>query len=154
VEVKEMKEFTRIKGIWVILVSLVFAISACAISSRTIKPMTAEDFVSTAKENIFEITVEDAKDEIDSGAPLVILDVRTPDEFENGHIPNAINIPRGFLEFKVAGMIPDKETLILIYCKGGSRSALAAYTLKQMGYTNVMNIDGGWTAWMAAGYPK
>ena len=148
-----MKEFYRIKGIWVILVSLVFAISACAIWPRASKPMTAEDFVSDAKERIFEITVEHAKDEIDSGAPLVILDVRTPDEFKNGHIPNAINIPRGFLELKVAGRIPDKDTLIIAYCKGGSRSALAAYTLKQMGYTNVMNIDGGWVGWMAIGYP-
>ena len=152
-EVKEMNELNRMRGMWVILISLAFAASACAIWPRAIKPMTAEDFVGNAREKILEITVEDAKYKIDSGVSLVILDVREPDEFKNGHIPNAKNIPRGLLEFQVSSRIPDKATLIITYCKSGARSALAAYTLKQMGYNNVMNMAGGWLGWLKAGYP-
>ena len=147
-----MKGFCRMTGIWVIFVALVFALSACATLTTT-KPKTAADFVEEAKAKIKEITVAEAKAEIESGIPLVALDVREPSEFKKGHIPKAVNLPRGLLEFKVSKQIPNKDAYIIVYCKSGGRSALATDTLRQMGYNNIVNMAGGWQAWVNAGYP-
>jgi rhodanese-related sulfurtransferase len=136
------------KGVWVILVVLVFALSACAI-----KPKAPADLVKEARAKIKEITVAEAKAKIESGVPLVVLDVREPDEFEQGHLPKAVNIPRGVLEFMVSTQIPTKDAYVIVYCRSGSRSALATNTLRQMGYKNIVNMGGGWKAWVEAGYP-
>lgn len=114
---------------------------------------TADDFVQAAKAEIKEVSVAEAHDMIAGGKSLVILDVRDPDEFKKGHIPGAINISRGVLEFKVAKEIPNRDAAILVYCKTGGRGALAADTLRQMGYKNVLNMAGGWDKWLGAGYP-
>ena len=143
-----MNGVCRMKGVWVILVVLVFALLACAI-----KPKAAADFVKEARAKIKEITVAEAKAKIESGVPLVVLDVREPDEFEQGHLPKAVNIPRGVLEFMVSTQIPSKDAYIIVYCRSGSRSALATNTLRQMGYKNIVNMEGGWKAWVEAGYP-
>jgi len=148
-----MKGFRQMKGVWSILVVLVFALSAYAPIVKATEPKSAADFVKEAKEKIKEVTVAEAKAKIDSGAPLVILDVREPNEFKRGHVPKAINIPRGLLEFQVTKKIPDKNAYIIVYCAVGGRGALAAYALVQMGYKNVVNMDGGWKAWVKAGYP-
>ncbi len=147
-----MKRFHRMKGVWVILVALTFALSACATTKAT-KPMTAADFVKEAKAKIKEITVAEAKAKIESGAPLVVLDVREPKEYKKGHLPKAINLPRGLLEFKVTKKIPNKDAYIIVYCKSGGRSSLATNTLRQMGYKNAVSMAGGWKAWVKAGYP-
>ncbi len=127
-----MKEFRRMKGVWIILVALVLALSAY-VTTTAAGEKTAADFVKEAKANITEITVAEAKAKIDSGAPVKVLDVRTEKGFKRGHLPKAINIPRGLLEFKVASKIPNKDDYIITYCKSGGRSALATHTLKQMG---------------------
>ena len=117
-----------------------------------IKTMTTDEMVAEAKKYAPQITPQTAKGQIDSGS-YIILDVREPNEFKQGHIPGAINIPRGLLEFKIADSIPNKDAKIIAYCKVGGRGALAAETLKILSYKNVENITGGWEAWLKAGYP-
>ena len=77
----------------------------------------------------------------------VIIDVREQDEFRAGHLPGARGIGRGILEYHIADEVPDTEREIVLYCRGGNRSALAADSLRQMGYTNVYSMRGGFRAW-------
>jgi len=143
-----MKGFRR--GTWALLVALVFALSwGMALAGQ---PMTAKDFVKEAKSHIKEISVAEAKTKIEGGN-VIVLDVREPNEFKKGHLPKAINLPRGLLEFKVTKKIPNKDANIIVYCKTGGRSALATWVLKRMGYKNAVSMAGGWKAWVKAGYP-
>lgn len=114
--------------------------------------MTAGDMLAEARANILQAPAGVAKLLFDEGN-YVFIDVREPTETKMGFIPNAILIPRGLLEFRIASSVEDPSTQIVIYCKSGGRSSLAAYTLKQMGYTNVISMAGGWGAWAEAGYP-
>jgi rhodanese-related sulfurtransferase len=116
------------------------------------KDMTADDMVKEAKASVCEISVSEAKALLDKGGYL-FLDCREPKEFKMGHIPGAINIPRGVMEFKIAKQVPDKNAQVILYCKSGGRGCLATCTLCRMGYQNVKNMDGGWLAWEKAGYP-
>ena len=72
----------------------------------------------------------------------VIVDVRTPDEYKEGHIPNAINIPNETINETVYNKLKDKDQLILIYCRSGSRSRQAAYKMQKLGYTNLVDFGG------------
>ena len=83
----------------------------------------------------------------------VALDVREPDEFEQGALKGAVHIPRGFLEIQVAGRVPDHGAPIVVYCAGGVRSAFAAQTLAQLGYTDVVSMTGGFNRWKDEGLP-
>ncbi len=95
--------------------------------------MTRDQLLRNAKSQVAEVDVETLQNLLaGSGAP-VLLDVREQDEVEQGQIPGARHVPRGFLEMKVEDMIPDRASSVAIYCAGGNRSALAALTLKQMG---------------------
>ena len=114
--------------------------------------MTAKDLVAEANKHVTNIPVSVAKDLFDEGG-YIFLDVRTAKEYKMGHIPGAIHIERGLLEFKINNQIPDKNAQIVTYCKVGGRGSLAAHTLVRMGYKNVINIEGGWVAWEKAGYP-
>ena len=116
------------------------------------KDMTAKDMVAEAKEDICEVSVSEAKALLDNGG-YIFLDCREPKEFKMGHVPGAVNIPRGLLEFKIGKQVPDKNTKIVMYCKSGGRGCLATCTLCRMGYQNVKNMAGGWLAWEKAGYP-
>lgn len=116
------------------------------------KDMTAKELVTEAKKSICEVSVSEAKDLLDKSG-YIFLDCREPKEFKMGHIPGAMNIPRGLLEFKIAKKIPDKNAKIVMYCKKGGRGCLATCTLCKMGYKNAKNMDGGWKAWEKAGYP-
>ena len=77
----------------------------------------------------------------------VLIDVREHDEFRAGHIPSARGIGRGVLEYHIADEVPNTETPIILYCRGGNRSALAADSLRNMGYTNVVSMTGGYRKW-------
>jgi len=78
-----------------------------------------------------------------------VVDVREGEEYEAGHLENAILLPRGVLEFKVGNFpeLEDKSTAVLVYCRTGGRSALAAQTLQESGYNNVLSMVGGFEAW-------
>ncbi len=101
---------------------------------------TAGELISEAQKNINCLDVMSAKAIYDDSNNSVILDVRESNSFENSHLDRAINIPRGLLEMQIAKHCENSETIILIHCAGGGRASLAAYTLTQMGYTNVHAI--------------
>ena len=89
-----------------------------------------------------QITAEDAKKIMDSGEEHIILDTREQDEFDGGHIPGAILISYTEIENKAEEMLPDKDKLILVYCRSGRRSKIAAESLAKLGYTNVKEFGG------------
>ena len=89
-----------------------------------------------------QITAEEAKRIMDSGEEHIILDTREQDEFDEGHIPGAILIPYTEIENKAEEMLPDKNTQILVYCRSGRRSKIAAESLAKLGYTNVKEFGG------------
>jgi len=84
---------------------------------------------------------------------VTFLDVREPDEYEQGAVPGAVHLPRGHLEFQVEGKIPNKTAPIVVYCAGGVRSAFAAKTLQDLGYTDVTSVSGGFNKWKDDGLP-
>lgn len=94
------------------------------------------------KEMYQQITAEEAKKIMDSGEEHLILDTREQEEFDDGHIPNAILIPYTEIENKAEEMLPDKDKLILVYCRSGRRSKIAAESLSKLGYTNVKEFGG------------
>lgn len=100
-----------------------------------------------------EVSIDDVKKMIDAKEEVIILDVTDKHEFEAGHIPGAMNISRGTLEFKVAQVIPDKNARIVVYCGLDLRGPLATRSLNNLGYANAFNMAGGLKAWKAAGYP-
>ena len=83
----------------------------------------------------------------------LLLDVREPDEFEQGAIPGSVHIPRGNLEASIENRITDRDQPLVVMCAGGVRSAFAADTLQQLGYTDVISMDGGIGEWHARGFP-
>ncbi len=114
---------------------------------------TAHDLVAAAKARIQEISPDQAEQAI-RGAD-VLLDVREAEEFAAGHIPGAVHISRGMLEFKMSSMpeMSSRDLDIVLYCKTSGRAALAACALQDMGYLRVKSIAGGFDAWVAAGKP-
>jgi sulfur-carrier protein adenylyltransferase/sulfurtransferase len=108
------------------------------------------DLVAEAKRQIREIEPEDVQSRLQQ---LLVIDVREPDEFEQGAIPGAILIPRGTLESSVHSHLGSPEVAVAVYCEGGARSALAAKTLQDMGYTSVWSLQGGFTRWKREGLP-
>ncbi|HRI49487.1 MAG TPA: molybdopterin-synthase adenylyltransferase MoeB [Pseudomonadota bacterium] len=105
--------------------------------------------LSQVKTSIKETKV----DEITAQPPQVLIDVREGDEHQEGFIPGALWIPRGKLELRIEDAVPDRGADIVLYCAGGNRSALAARTLGELGYTRVRSLAGGYGAWKRAGLP-
>ena len=95
----------------------------------------------------------EAKARLDRGEALYFLDVREDLEFAKAHAEGARHLGKGIIERDVETLIPNKQEAIVLYCGGGYRSILAADVLQQMGYTNVVSMDGGIKAWRDAGYP-
>jgi glyoxylase-like metal-dependent hydrolase (beta-lactamase superfamily II)/rhodanese-related sulfurtransferase len=110
--------------------------------------MTGQQLVAAAKADIKEIDVNNAKQKIAAGT-IVVLDVREPNEYDAGALPNAINLPRGLLEFKIGTVeqLADKNAEVLLYCRTGGRSAMATQTMQHLGYPNVLSMAGGYEAW-------
>lgn len=111
--------------------------------------LTPQQLVAEAKAQIKEIDIATAAQHIGTGS--FVIDVREPTEFEAARLPNAVNIPRGVLEFKIGEhpALANKATEILLYCKTGGRSALAALNLQRLGYANVVSLAGGFDAWVS-----
>lgn len=114
-------------------------------SSKTNKTTTSNNSTTTsaAKTNeIRHVSMDDIVKIMDENKDYVIVDVRTPDEYKEGHIPNAINIPNETINETVYDKLQDKNQLILIYCRSGSRSRQAAYKMQKLGYTNLVDFGG------------
>ena len=115
---------------------------------KTLKGMLAE-----ARQVIPEQGPQELKRRIDANEPLVLVDVRDPDEYRDGAIEPATNISRGFLEFRIGTAAADPKTPIVLYCQSGLRSMLAAKALHDLGYENVTNLQGGFQKWAQSGLP-
>jgi rhodanese-related sulfurtransferase len=111
---------------------------------------TGQDLIDEAKQQIEEVTPEQVRDMQARSEPAVYLDVREPNEWNLGRLPHAIHLPRGNLETKVEGLI-DRKQKVVIYCARGNRSALAALTMKQMGYEDVASMARGFQGWADIG---
>jgi molybdopterin/thiamine biosynthesis adenylyltransferase/rhodanese-related sulfurtransferase len=112
---------------------------------------TFRDLLKAAKADVRELSPADAERLRAERPGTVALDVREPDEYEQGALPEAVHVPRGFLESQIEGRIPDHDTPILVYCASGNRSAFAAQTLGLLGYTDVASMSGGFNKWKDEG---
>lgn len=110
------------------------------------------DLLASAKSRITEIDTAVAADRLSAGG-VSLLDVREPDEYDQGAIPGALHIPRGHLEAQVEAKLTDKSQPVVVYCAGGVRSAFAADTLQALGYSNVLSMAGGFGKWKDEGRP-
>jgi rhodanese-related sulfurtransferase len=107
--------------------------------------------VTEAKKEIQEITAEDLRQMQQGGEDFVLIDVRDKEDTDKGTIPQAVAISRGMLEYKIDQVTTDKNKKLVLYCGGGSRSALAAASLKKMGFKNVISLAGGYKGWTQTG---
>jgi len=113
---------------------------------KTLKEMLAE-----ARQVVPEEGPADLQRRMNSGEKVVVIDVRDPDEFRDGHIEGSANISRGFLEFRIGTAVTDPATPIVLYCQTGLRSVLAAKALRELGYATVINLQGGYQKWVQSG---
>jgi len=111
---------------------------------------TAKELLSQAKSAVREVQGVDVEPRL---GEVVLLDVREADEYEQGAIPGAVHLPRGFLEFQVEGRIPDKSAHVVVYCAAGVRSAFAAKTMTDLGYEDAVSLAGGFNRWKDEGRP-
>ncbi len=139
----------------IILTMTVFMLAGCSngndkistvpnteISNNSTPNQSDEAPASTEQATLEKISAEEAKEMIDSSTNLIILDVRTQEEYEDGHIEGAALIPDYEIETKAEELLTDKNATILVYCRSGRRSALAANTLRDQGYTSIYDFGG------------
>jgi sulfur-carrier protein adenylyltransferase/sulfurtransferase len=115
---------------------------------------TFQQLCDEAKGRIKEVSTAEVEEALQTRGSAVLIDVREQDEFRAGHIPGALGIGRGILEYHIADVVPDTGREIILYCRGGNRSALAAESLKQMGYENVSSMIGGYRQWSSESRPE
>jgi len=109
--------------------------------------------VDDARTRIRETDVDTVKSRMDRGDKFTLVDVREESEFAKDHLPGAIHLGKGVIERDIEARVPELDRELVLYCGGGFRSALAADNLQQMGYTNVISMDGGIRSWREKGYP-
>ena len=114
--------------------------------------VSARDHLAKVKEQIREETAQEAALRLSAETRPALVDVRERDEYEQGFIPGAVHIPRGNLESRIEAQVPDRATPVIIYCASGMRSAYAAKTLAELGYTDVVSLAGGFSGWKQNGY--
>ncbi|MDX1335917.1 MAG: rhodanese-like domain-containing protein [Gammaproteobacteria bacterium] len=139
--------------IQLILLLVVIAVPMAALAGKY--PQVVKDYVGAAKKAVPAVTIEEFKAAMDN-PDIWIIDVREPNEYAAGHIRSAINIPRGVIEFKIWKKVgyPDKTNMdqkMYLYCKAGSRCALAAKALRELGFTEVYRTDIKMKEWVKAG---
>jgi len=109
--------------------------------------------VNDAKTRVKETTVSEVKSRLDRGEKILLVDVREESEYAKDHLPGAIHLGKGIIERDIEERVPDHAAPMVLYCGGGFRSALAADNLQEMGYTQVLSMDGGVRGWREKGYP-
>jgi rhodanese-related sulfurtransferase len=112
---------------------------------------TFQQIVDEARKTVPEVSVDEVSRMVASADKPVLVDVREKEEYREGHLPGALSLPRGFLEMQVEGKVPQKDARIVAYCQSGTRSMLAGKLLKDMGYTSVVSMAGGYGAWKNSG---
>src|SRR3954469_3423316 len=118
------------------------------------KAMTSyREFLQETREQIDEIDAARARGLQDRDDAPLFLDVREREEWDEGHIPGAVHLPRGWLESRIEQAVPDRQRLIVAYCAAGNRSTFAAKTLEELGYEHVVSLSGGINDWKRRGYP-
>ncbi|MDD5211641.1 MAG: rhodanese-like domain-containing protein [Sulfuricurvum sp.] len=124
-------------------------------SSLMAGPVESDKLISAAKQEAGEMAPKELKKMIDGQKNVIVMDVREENQRAEGEIyaPSTIAITRGNLEFEVLNKIKDKNAVIVTYCRSGGRGALAAQTLKKLGYVNATNLKGGLKGWAQEGYP-
>ncbi|HKN09419.1 MAG TPA: molybdopterin-synthase adenylyltransferase MoeB [Pseudomonadota bacterium] len=113
---------------------------------------TSKTILDEARAQIKQIDVEEARRMMERRG-TVVIDVRESDEWRQGHLSNAVGIPRGFLELRIEEKVPDRKTPIIVHCAAGARALLAARALRELGYENLYNMTGGFNAWKDKGLP-
>ena len=116
-------------------------------------PTTYTDLIADVRKRTKQVSLEELKRRLEAGETMTVLDVREKEEWRGGYIPGAVSLPRGFLEIQAEQKLPDKGARIVAYCAGGTRSALAAATLQELGYTRVETANPGFVRWKDLGYP-
>ena len=113
---------------------------------------TSKNILDEARASIKQIDIDEARRMLEKPG-VVLIDVRESDEWRQGHIAQAVGIPRGFLELRIEEKVPDHQSPIILQCASGTRSLLAARTLRELGYQNVYNLTGGFNSWKDRGLP-
>jgi rhodanese-related sulfurtransferase len=147
-------------------ITVVLALAVCLVVPGLISaekkkpkwPAVVGQYVAKAKNSVTTVSMERFKTAVDKKDYDLIVDVREPAEYARGHLPGAINIPRGLLEFKIWKRVgfpekTDTSKKIYIHCKTGGRAALSARALKELGFTGVIAVDMKIADWKSAGYP-
>jgi molybdopterin/thiamine biosynthesis adenylyltransferase/rhodanese-related sulfurtransferase len=116
-------------------------------------PTTYTDLIADIRKRTKSVSLEELKRRLDNREKITLVDVREKDEWRGGYIPGAVSLPRGFLELQAEQKLPDKNARIAVYCASGTRSALAASTLQELGYTNVETVSPGFVRWKDLGFP-
>jgi len=124
---------------WVLLLALTLGVTA--------------HLAAAAPEAVRLVTAAEAKRMQERTPGVRVVDVRTPEEFQGGHLKNAVLLPVDTVEARAAAVLKDKHQPLLVYCHSGTRSAKAAKILKSQGYTAISDLSGGITAWREAGFP-
>lgn len=116
-------------------------------------PTTYSELIADVRRSIAAVTLEEIKRRLEARVAMVLVDVREKEELRAGIIPGAIHIPRGLLEMEIEQQVPQKHASVVLYCAGGVRSALAARTLTELGYSHVESADPGFVRWKDLGFP-
>ena len=150
----------RKSGFFLSVLFTVFLVQPVAVLAEGAKkfPDSVAQLVAETKRSIKTVDLHQFKAALDAGEYDMIIDVRSEDEYVFGHVPNAMNIPRGVIEFKIWRYIgfpnnTDLNKKIYLYCKSGRRCALATKSLQDLGFSNVIAVDMTFKAWTDAGYP-
>jgi len=138
-----------------VVLSLAFAplAGAQAPSQPAWMSTPVKEMVEKARAATKQVPLAEFKGIVDSKADAVILDVRNPDEYAAAHVPGAVSLARGLLEFNIWTVVPDKNKTIYVYCRTGGRAALATKQLNELGYKNAFAVREGIRDWVKAGYP-
>jgi molybdopterin/thiamine biosynthesis adenylyltransferase/rhodanese-related sulfurtransferase len=111
------------------------------------------ELLAQTKAEIEEIDSKSLAGALESDSSPLVIDVREQDEWDEGHVPRAVHMPRGYLESRIERTAPDRKAPIVVYCASGNRSAFAAKTLEELGYENVSSLAPGYTGWKRDGFP-